>query len=142
MDLPSALFGATVSEGKMYFFKTDCPIGIKDHIHVCIKRKERIFLFAACSSQVEKAIRRAQILGYDLNTYPVFTANDINQLKKGQTYIDCNNPIETTVEGFSELLKSGKVYELNGSFDAASLSLITRGIKISTQVEERIKKLL
>lgn len=94
MDLPASLYGATVDEGKMYFFKSDCPIGVKDHIHVCIKRGDTIFLFVTGSSQIEKAIKRAELLKYDLNTYPIFTASVTNQLKKPQTYIDCNRPIE------------------------------------------------
>lgn len=142
MDIPSSLFGATVSEGKMYFFKSDCPIGVKDHIHVCIKRGENIFLFATGSSQVEKAVRRARLLDYDINTYPVFPATAINKLKKPQTYIDCNRPIETSHEEFAELLKNGKVYEMPGVFDTASLYLIIHGVKCSTLVEERIKNLL
>lgn len=142
MDLPSALYSSTVDEGKMYFFKSDCPIGIKDHIHICIKRGDKVFLFATGSSQVEKALRRASVLGYDINTYPVFTANDINKLKKPQTFVDCNRPIETTQEEFSELLRNDKVYELPGVFDPASLSLILKGIRISPLVEERIKLLL
>ena len=142
MDLPTSLYGATVAEGKMYFFKSDCPIGVKDHIHVCIKRGDRIFLFATGSSQIEKAIRRAELLNYDLNTYPVFPATVTNQLKKPQTYIDCNRPIEVTHEQFIELLRTGKVYELSGVFDATSLSLIIKGVRCSTLVEERIKNLL
>ncbi len=142
MELPSSLYGATVTEGKLYFFKSDCPIGVKDHIHVCIKRGDKVFLFATGSSQVEKAIRRASVLGYDLNTYPVFTANETNQFKKPQTYIDCNRPIETTQEEFSELLRKDKVYELPGVFDEASLSLILAGVKCSPLVEERIKQML
>lgn len=142
MELPSSLYGATVAEGKMYFFKSDCPIGVKDHIHICIKRGDKIFLFATGSSQVEKAIRRATILGYDLNTYPIFPANDTNQLKKPQTYIDCNRPIETSQEEFCELLRKDKIYELPGVFNASSLSIILAGVKCSPLVEERIKQLL
>lgn len=142
MDLPASLYGATVAEGKMYFFKSDCPIGVKDHIHVCIKRGDTIFLFASGSSQIEKAIRRAELLNYDLNTYPVFPATAINQLKKPQTYIDCNRPIEVSHEQFIELLKTGKVYELSGVFDTISLSLIINGVKCSSLVEERIKNIL
>lgn len=142
MDLPSSLYGATVAEGKIYFFKSDCPIGIKDHLHVCFKRGDRIFLFATGSSQVEKAIRRAHLLKYDLNTYPVFPATATNRLSKAQTYIDCNRPIETSHEEFIELLKEGKIHEMPGVFDKASLSLIINGVKSSSLVEERIKLLL
>lgn len=141
MDIPSSAYGQTVCEGKMYFFTSDCPIGIKDHIHICIKRGDSVFLFAAGSSQVEKAKIRAAILGYDLNTYPIFTANDTNKLNKPQTYIDCNRPVETTHTEFSSLLKDGKVYELSGTFDEQSLKLIIKGVKCSTIVENRIKEL-
>ena len=141
MDLPFSLYASTVDEGKMYFFKSDCPIGIKDHIHICIKRGDRIFLFATGSSQIEKAVRRAQVLGYDLNTYPVFPATPTNQFKKPQTYVDCNLPIETTHEEFVRLIRSGKIYELSGIFDEASLQLIRNGIKLSSIVEERIKQM-
>lgn len=142
MDLPSSLYASTVAEGKMYFFKSDCPIGIKDHIHICIKRGNTIFLFATGSSQIEKAIRRAKVLGYDLNTYPVFPATSTNRLKKPQTYIDCNHPIESTHEEFANLIKSGKIYELTGIFDEDSLQLIRNGVKLSYIVEERIKQMI
>lgn len=142
MDLPSSLYASTVAEGKMYFFKSDCPIGIKDHIHICIKRGDTIFLFATGSSQIEKAIRRAKVLGYDLNTYPVFPATSTNRLKKPQTYIDCNHPIESTHEEFANLIKSGKIYELTGIFDEDSLQLIRNGVKLSSIVEERIKQMI
>ena len=142
MDLPSSLYASTVAEGKMNFFKSDCPIGIKDHIHICIKRGNTIFLFATGSSQIEKAIRRAKVLGYDLNTYPVFPATSTNRLKKPQTYIDCNHPIESTHEEFANLIKSGKIYELTGIFDEDSLQLIRNGVKLSSIVEERIKQMI
>lgn len=72
----------------------------------------------------------------------LYGATVTNQLKKPQTYIDCNQPIEVTHEQFIELLKTGRVYELSGVFDAASLSLIIKGVRCSTLVEERIKNLL
>ena len=142
MDIPVSAFGATVREGKMYFFKSDCPVGVKDHIHICIKRGDTIFLFATGSSQVEKAIRRAQALKYDLNTYPIFPSNSTNQLDKPQTYIDCNRPVEMTQEEFSNLVKNKLIYEMSGSFDAKSLEIIINGVKLSTLVEQRIKDML
>lgn len=142
MEIPASAYGATVTEGKMYFFKSDCPVGVSDHIHVCIKRGDTVFLFATGSSQVEKAIRRAEVLNYDINTYPVFHSNDINKLTKDQTYIDCNSPIEISHDEFSNLLKDDKIYELTGYFDANSLAIIINGVKRSSVVEQRIKNLL
>lgn len=142
MEIPVSAYASTVTEGKMYFFKSDCPVGVSDHIHVCIKRGDTIFLFATGSSQVEKAIQRARVLNFDLNTYPVFTSNGTNMLNKDQTFIDCNNPIELTHTEFSKLLKNNKVYELPGHFDANSLAIIIKGVKRSTVVEQRIKDML
>lgn len=142
MDLPASAYIGTIDEGKMYFFKADCPIGVKDHIHICIKRGETVLLFATGSSQVEKAIARAKALGFDLNSYPVFLADSINQLRKPQTYINCNQPIEVTHNNFAKLLKEDKVYELPGIFDAESLTRIIEGVKCSKLVENRIKEML
>lgn len=142
MDIPASAYDATISEGKMYFFKSDCPIGVRDHIHICIKRGETIFLFVAGSSKVEKALKRAKVLHLNEKSYPIFDGNDINKLNKDKTYIDCNNPIETSHEDFCNLLKTGKVYELPGHFDADSLARILDGVRISTMVENRIKEML
>lgn len=142
MEIPVSAYGATVTEGKMYFFKSDCTVGVKDHIHICIKRGDTVFLFATGSSQVEKAIKRAEVLNYDINTYPVFHSNDTNKLTKDQTYIDCNRPIEISYADFSDLLKDDKIYELPGHFDSNSLTIIINGVKRSTVVEQRIKDML
>lgn len=142
MEIPASAYGATVTEGKMYFFKSDCTVGVKDHIHICIKRGDTVFLFATGSSQVEKAKKRAEVLHYDINTYPVFHSNDTNKLNKDQTYIDCNRPIEISFADFSDLLNDDKIYELPGHFDSNSLAIIINGVKRSTVVEQRIKDML
>lgn len=35
MDLPKNLYGSVVQEGDIYFFTSDCPVGIANHMHVC-----------------------------------------------------------------------------------------------------------
>ena len=45
MELPGSLLGAVVGEGEKYFFTVDCPIGVQEHIHICIKRYNKILLF-------------------------------------------------------------------------------------------------
>lgn len=141
MDLPTSLFGSVTDEGNMFFFTTDCPIGIKDHIHICIKKGESIFLFATCSSQVEKAKERAIAMGLDLRTYPIFESNDTNKLNKEKSYINCNSPIEVSHTYFSELVNDRKVYQLPGNFDNESLAVIAEGVKCSKLVENRIKQM-
>lgn len=141
MDIPSGLLGAVVGEGEKYFFTTDCPIGIQEHIHICIKKKNKILLFSVCSSKTDTAFRIAELKGYDLNTFPVFTKNDTNKFTKDQTYINCNNIIEISELEFGRLVKERKAILLDGKIDENGLQLIANGVKLSPEVEMRIKDL-
>lgn len=138
MDIPTLAYGATVTEGKEYFFKVGCPIGVEDHIHICIYKGDKVFLFATGSSQLGTAEKRARILNHDPKTYPIFIKDAVNKFDK-DTYVDCNKPIETTPEEFSNLIKKGLVYEMKGVLDVDSLNQIAEGVKLSITVEDRIK---
>lgn len=141
MEIPDSLVGAVVGEGEKYFFTVDCPIGIQEHIHICIKRKNKILLFSTCSSQTDTAFRLAILKGWDMNTFPVFPKNKVNQFTKEQTYVNCNNVIEISETEFGKLLKEKKAHRLNGVIDQLGLQLIANGVRLSTQVERRIKDL-
>ena len=141
MELPGSLIGTAVGEGEKYFFTVDCPIGVQDHIHICIKRHNKILLFSTCSSQTDTAFRLAQLRGLDLNTFPVFTKNDVNKFQRDMTYINCNNVFEVTEAEFGQLIKDKKVYRLDGRLDEQSMLLIANGVKLSKDVPGRIKDL-
>lgn len=141
MDIPGGLLGAVVNEGDKYFFTVDCPIGIQEHIHICVKRDNKILLFSTCSSQTDTAFRLAKLKGYDMNTFPVFPKNPVNKFKKEQTYVNCNNVIEISESEFGRLIQAGKVHRLDGSIDELGLQLIANGVKKSPDVERRIKDL-
>lgn len=57
------------------------------------------------------------------------------------TYVNCNTIIEVSVSEFGRLIKEGKVYRLSGRIDELGLSLIANGVKLSPEVERRIKDL-
>ncbi|MBP5395866.1 MAG: hypothetical protein J6Y34_02600 [Bacteroidales bacterium] len=141
MDFPASLMGTIVGEGEKYFFTVDCPIGVQEHIHICIKRHNRLLLFSTCSSQTDTAFRLAKLRGLDLSTFPMFTRNDINKFKRDITYINCNNVIEISEAGFGQLIKEGKVHRIEGKLDEASMALIAIGVKRSKDVPGRIKDL-
>lgn len=141
MELPSATFGAIVNEGDKFFFSADSPIGIKEHIHVCIKRKDKILLLSTCSSQTDTAIRIARLKGYDINTFPMFTKNETNKFQKEITYINCNQVVEIGADEFGKMIQEGKIHRLSGCMDEESLKLIANGIRLSTEIERRIKDL-
>lgn len=141
MELPSELFGDIVNEGELYFFMSDCPIGIADHIHVCIKHHDKVLMFSTCSSQIDTAIRVAMLRGYDINIFPVLLKNDTNKFRKPQTYINCNNVIEISSSDFGDLIKTGKIHKLDGVINNNDMQLIAKGVKLSPDVPLRIKKL-
>lgn len=131
-----------VREGDKYFFAADCPIGIKEHIHICILNKGRVLLLNTCSSQMDTAIRIARLKGYDINTFPVLKRDDVNKFRKEFTYVNCNDVVETTEQEFIELLKQGTVRKLSGVIGEQEMSLIRDGLRLSTQIERRVKELL
>lgn len=141
MELPGSLVGTVVGEGEKYFFTVDCPIGIQEHIHICIKRHNKILLFSTCSSQTDTAFRLAQLRGLDLNTFPVFTKNDVNKFQRDMTYINCNNVIEVSEAEFGKLIMERKVHRLDGRMDEQSMWLIANGVKLSKDVPGWIKDL-
>ena len=59
MELPANLFGSVAEEGDIYFFTSDCPVGIADHMHVCVKHADKIILLSTCSSKIDTAMRTA-----------------------------------------------------------------------------------
>ena len=141
MDLPVALMAGSVAEGNIYFFTGECPIGVADHMHVCIKKADEVLIFSTCSSQIDTAFRLAQLKGWDLNTFPVLKKDDVNKFTKELTYLNCNNVIRCGLGEFLRMLKDGKVRRLDGDLTESDLELVAKGVKLSTIVPENIKKL-
>lgn len=141
MELPVSLLGSAAGEGDIFFFTSDCPVGIADHMHICIKHAGKVILLSTCSSQIDTAMRIAKLQGYDMNTFPVFTQTEENKFHKPQTYVNCNKVVELTDEEFGNLVKSGKIHKLNGNIGQLGLELIAKGIKLSPDIEGRIKRL-
>ena len=141
MELPISLLSSAADEGDIFFFTSDCPVGIADHLHICIKHADQIVLMSTCSSQIDTAFRMAKLQGYDMNTFPVFTQNKDNQFRKPQTYVNCNKVIELSDDEFGNLLKRGKIHKLDGHIDKNGLDIIAKGIILSPDIERRIKRL-
>lgn len=141
MDFPSDFIGSRISEGQVVWFTEKCPIGVPEHMHVCFKHKDKVILLSTCSSKTDTSIRLAKIRNWDINTFPIFTPNDTNKFTK-QTYINCNKVIELTDEKFGEYVKEGFIELRDGVIDELGLSLITNGIKLSTEVTDEIKEML
>lgn len=141
MELPAELLGSVAQEGDIYFFEKDCPVGVANHMHVCVKHADKFVFLSACSSQIDTAMRLCKLKGYDLNTMPVFTSNEENKFKKAQTYINCNHLVELSEEHFGELVQRALIRKVEGNLNELDLELIAKGIKASPDIEHRVKAL-
>lgn len=141
MDLPESFLGQTASEGHVYFFSDDCPVGISGHMHVCVKHHDKYILFNTCSSQISNSVRLAQLRGYNVNTYPVIAPSKGNGFTQ-PTYIDCNRIWTLDETEFGSLYKSGKIQNTKNDavIDESGMTLITNGIKLSTEISDEIKE--
>lgn len=142
MELPAKLIGASAEESRIYLFKGDCPVGIADHMHVCIKRNGQVLIFSTCSSQISTSIRLAQIRGWNINTYPVMAPDNDNHFT-APTYINCNEVWQMSEEEFGRLYAEGKISDTKGSgfINETGMRLISNGIKLSTQITDDVKEL-
>lgn len=139
---PRELQEAGVDEGNIYFMEKNSSFGVPGHMHVCIKRKDRILFFSTCSSKIATAQKLALNKGWDINTFPVFVADEnTNQFKESQTYVNCNEYYEITVTEFVDLQNKGEVRLLLGKFSDSDLALLANGIKLSTQIPRDIKEM-
>ena len=140
MDLPLSLINETVNETELYFFTKDVDKGVPGHIHVCVRKGEKFFLFTACTSQTDTIFKFVTRTNADPNTFPCFAPDSINCFKQ-LTYINCNNIIEYNKAAFLTQVKENKVYKLPGIISDDAMRQIVKGIKLSKTVPENIKKL-
>lgn len=87
-------------------------------------------------------IELSKRFGWDINTFPVYKADDkTNQFKESLTYVNCNRCYEISVSDFVDLLDKRQVRLLKGKFSEYDLSLIAQGVKASTQITRAVKNL-
>lgn len=140
--IPRELQEEAVIEGNIYFFEKNTSFGIPGHMHVCIRRADRLLFFSTCSSQINTALELSRRFGWDINTFPVYKANDeTNKFKEALTYVNCNKCYDISVSDFVDLMEKGEVRLLEGNFTEADLLMIAKGIKSSTQIARDIKQL-
>ena len=123
--VPRQLLEEAVIEGNIYYFEKNASFGVPGHMHVCVKRADRILLFSTCSSQIQTARSLSQRFGWDINTFPVYAANPgTNQFKEALTYVNCNRCYDISVSDFVDLMQRGEVRLLKGTFTEDDLHKI------------------
>lgn len=145
MDLslmPKSLIEQSIIEGNIYFFTNQVQRGVKGHMHVCVKRADKLLFFSVCSSRIDTARNIAASRGWSMDTFPVYPKNEAtNKFEKDFTYVNCNDCIDFTVQEFIEMMEKGEVELLDGFFTNADMQLIAKGVLASTQVPRNVKKL-
>lgn len=140
MELPKELFDQVSHEGNIYYFTSQCPFGIPEHMHICIRHHDRMLLFSTCTSQID-TIYRFAFRGNDPNTYPCFKKNNINKFDRPLTFVNCNQVIECSVSDFQGYIEAGFVRPLDGVLTDSEMADIARGVQLSPWVSRDIKKL-
>lgn len=141
MDLPEELLLQGVQEGKIYLFSADSAIGIGGHLHVCVRRGDRCFLFVVCTSQMSTISRLIQLKRMDAATFPCFKKDNMNKFDEEFTFINCNEVYECSNAVFIQSLSEKKIIPLDGFIDSSGMDQIVRGLLLSRTIPEEIKKL-
>ena len=141
MDLPGGLLQKSVEEGKIYLFRDDCPIGVKGHMHICIKVIDKVYLFSVCTSQMATIRKHAALAGISLDTYPCFPKDDINKFDADFTFVNCNDVVECSADEFVGYLEAKCIVPLDGVIDDLGMAAIAKGIKLSKTVATEIQEL-
>lgn len=139
--IPRSMREDAVLEGNIYFFEKGTPIGVQDHMHVCIKRKNKVVIFTTCSSKLDTAKRLILHNGWNSLTLPFFKPDEATNKFDEETYINCNSPYIISVPEFVDLIDQGLVRRVAGELTDKDLKLIKYGIQASPLVVRKIKKM-
>lgn len=140
MDVPVKLFVSSVQDRNIYYFSSDQIKSTEPHYFICIHRTpDDVLLLSCCTSQFEKRKNFIELQGLPNETLVWIRPKDgdYNPFTK-DTYVDCNNVYEYTLEEFAEMHKNGTI-SYTGELDQKYYSQIIIGIHKSPLVEE-IKK--
>lgn len=145
MDIPSNIrILATINTGSVYYFEEEELSSDEPHYFVVLNQNPRTeeFLILVCaSSQIEKRRQIMQRLGF-LEETLVFVSPSEYPIFSKETVIDCNRVFEKTSQTLIEKLDQNKLKVCAEIMPDTILQKLTRGILASTQISEKIKRML
>ena len=140
MDLPEKLLEELIAESEIYFFNNGTQIGVPGHFHICVKRKDKLIFFTACTSQINTIYSFLSHTSTDPNTIPCIHPNETNGFRE-LTFVDCNRVFDYSAQAFLEDIRKGVVKKENGQLSLEEMNLLIKGIKLSKTVADNIKNL-
>lgn len=141
MKLPSSLISSTIEENKIYYFTARSPIGIRDHMHICIRKHDKLLLFSTCTSQMDTVYKLAMLQKQDMSTFPCFEKDSTNLFESDYTFVNCNNIISCSQEDFIRYLQDKVIIPFDGVMNDEAMQMIANGVKKSKTVVQEIKDL-
>jgi hypothetical protein len=145
MDIPpNVRILATIRTGSVYYFEEEELLSDEPHYFVVLNQNPRTeeFLILVCaSSQIEKRRQIMQRLGFPQETL-VFVSPSEYPIFSKDTVIDCNRVFEKTSQTLIEKLDQNKLKVCTEIMPDTILQKLIRGILASTQISEKIKRML
>lgn len=141
MELPESLISESISENQIYFFTKKSSIGVQNHMHVCIKKKNKILIFATCTSQTSTVLKLARYKNIDPNTFPCIKKSKTNGFTLDLTYVNCNNLTVISPDKFADMIKNREIFSCEGELSDVEMQSIAKGVKLSIMVTKEIKDL-
>ena len=142
MILPHSLYTSTVAEKDIFYFVTDKINSSEPHYFICIKKtNNQILLFTCCTTKGGKRESHLLKTNGSLETIvyirPGHQGNKLTQ----ESYVDCNNYQEFTIDEFKSICDSGKI-QYKGTLSDDYYIQILIGLHKSDNISDETKDIL
>ena len=145
MDIPAHVrILASIRTGSVYYFEEEQLASIEPHYFIVLNKNPRAeeFLILVCaSSQIEKRRQIIQRLRFPQETLVIISPAEYPAFTK-DTVVDCNRVFEKTPRSLIEKLKQNKLKVCAEVMQDAIVQKLVKGILASTQVAEKVKRML
>lgn len=135
---------AGIQTGSVYYFEEEELSSTEPHYFVVLNKDpqtDELLILVCASSQVEKRKQIAQKLGFSSETLVVISPSDYALFTK-ETVIDCNRAFEKTAQSLIDKLEQKKLHICTELMSEDIIQKLVGGIIASTQIAEKIKKIL
>jgi hypothetical protein len=145
MNIPAKVrILAGIQTGSVYYFEEERLSSTEPHYFVVLNknpRTEELLVLVCASSQIKKRKQIARKLGFSPKTLVVISPSEYPPFTK-DTVIDCNGVFEKTAQSLIDKLEQGKLKVCTEFMSESIVQGLVQGIIASTQISEKVKKML
>jgi len=140
MNKQTTLLISLQLEKDIFFFTQDSTIGIPNHLHILINKKDEM-LFVCCTSQEDTMNRLIKYRKLPESSIVWIKKDKENGLKKDDSFVNCNNIFSCAKDQFADLIKQNKIRKTLGNISESHFEQIKIGLNDSPLVSDEIKDL-